>query len=99
MCSEIHIVLSLCCSAFGLDHSSVINQYIMTLLLQEESKEDMVADLGAEQEEAEPLCHADALERVLQLLPMLHCSSELTDSLCAAILKVSTLEGKRFVTM
>lgn len=64
----------------------------MTLLLQQGSK-DMVGDLGPEQEEAEPLCHTDALERVLQLLPMLHSSSELTDSLCAAISKVSTLGG------
>lgn len=92
-CSEIHLVLPPCCSAFGLDHSSVINQYITTLLLQEES-EDVAGDLGAEQEEAEPLGHADALERVLQLLPSLHSSRELTDSLCAAISKVSTLEGK-----
>lgn len=92
-CSEIHLVLPPRCSAFGLDHSSVINQYITTLLLQEES-EDVAGDLGAEQEEAEPLGHADALERVLQLLPSLHSSRELTDSLCAAISKVSTLEGK-----
>lgn len=93
-CSEIHILLSPCCSAFGLDHSSVINQYILTLLLQEQSEQDVVGDLGAEQEEAEPLCHADALERVLQLLPMLRNSSELTDSLSASISKVSTPEGK-----
>lgn len=66
----------------------------MTLLLQEESEQDTAGDFGAEQEEAEPLCHADTLERVLQLLPMLHSSSELTESLCAAISKVSTLEGK-----
>lgn len=66
----------------------------MTLLLQEENEEDVVGDLGAEQMEAEPLCHVDALERVLQLLPMLRSSSELTDSLSAAISKVSTLGGK-----
>lgn len=64
----------------------------MTLLLQQES-EDM-GDLGAEQEEGEPLCHTDALERVLQLLPMLDSSSDLTDSLCSAISKVSTLKEK-----
>ncbi|XP_075882024.1 kinetochore-associated protein 1 [Nelusetta ayraudi] len=82
------------CSAFGLDHSSVINQYITTLLLQEES-EDVAGDLGAEQEEAEPLGHADALERVLQLLPSLHSSRELTDSLCTAISKLSPYNYER----
>lgn len=53
-----------------------------------------MGDLGAEQEEAEPLSHTDTLERVLQLLPMLRSSSELTNSLYAAISKVSPMEGK-----
>lgn len=81
------------CSTFGLDQDGVINQYITTLLLLQEDDE-AVGDLGVEPEEVQPLCHADALERVLQVIPMLHSTSELTDSLCAAILKVSTWEGQ-----
>ena len=76
------------CSSFGLDCDSVINKYITTLLLQED--EEGVSDLGAPQEETQPLCHADVLERVLQVIPKLHRASELTDSLCTAILKVCT---------
>lgn len=64
----------------------MINQYITTLLLLQEDEEG-VGD-HRDQEEAQPLCHADTLERVLQVIPMLHSISELTDSLCAALLKV-----------
>lgn len=82
--------VSLCvyiCSTYGLDRDRVINQYITTLLLLQEDEED-AGDLGTRQEEVQPLCHADALERVLQIIPMLHSTSELTDSLCAALFKV-----------
>lgn len=75
------------CSTFGLDTDGVINQYITTLLLLQEDEEG-ASDPGPGQEEVQPLCHADALERVLQIIPMLHNTSELTDSLCAAISKV-----------
>lgn len=75
------------CSAFGLDRDSIINQYITTLLLLQEDEED-VGDLGGGLKELQPLCHADALERVLQIIPMLHSTSELTSSLSAAIYKV-----------
>lgn len=75
-------------STFGLDRDGMINQYIISLLLLQED-EDGSNDPGTGQEEGEPLCHADALERVLQIIPMLHSTSELTDSLCAAIFKVS----------
>lgn len=75
------------CSTYGLDRDSVINQYITTLLLFQED-EDNACDSSAGQEEVQPLCHADTLERVLQIIPMLHSTSELTDSLCAAIFKV-----------
>lgn len=67
----------------------MINQYITTLLLLQEDEEGG-GDLGTSQEEMQPLCHADALERVLKVIPMLHSTSELTESLCAAILKVCT---------
>lgn len=75
------------CSTFGLDRDGVINQYITTLLLLQED-EDGACDLGTGQEEGQPLCHTDALERVLHIIPMLHSTSELTDSLCTAIFKV-----------
>lgn len=79
-------VLCFICSTFGLDRDGVINQYITTLLLLQED-EECAGGLGSGQEEV-PLCHADALERVLQIIPMLHSTSELTDSLCAALFKV-----------
>lgn len=75
------------CSTYGLDQDSVINQYITTLLLLQEDEEG-AGDPAAGQEEVQPLSHADALERVLQIIPVLHSTSELTDSLCAAIFKV-----------
>ncbi|XP_029367133.1 kinetochore-associated protein 1 isoform X2 [Echeneis naucrates] len=82
------------CSTFGLDHDNVINQYITTLLLLQEDEKD-ADDLGAGQEEVKPLCHADALERVLQIIPMLHSTSELTGSLCAALFKLSPYNYER----
>ena len=75
------------CSTFGLDRDSVINQYITTLLLLQEDEES-AGDPAAGQVEVQPLCPADALERVLQIIPMLHSTSELTESLCAALFKV-----------
>ncbi|XP_036954379.1 kinetochore-associated protein 1 [Acanthopagrus latus] len=82
------------CSTFGLDRDRVINQYITTLLLLQEDEEGG-GDLGTSQEEMQPLCHADALERVLKVIPMLHSTSELTESLCAAILKLSPYNYER----
>ncbi|XP_034727450.1 kinetochore-associated protein 1 isoform X2 [Etheostoma cragini] len=82
------------CSTFGLDTDRVINQYITTLLLLQEDEEGAV-DPGPGQELVQPLCHADALERVLQIIPMLHNTSELTDSLCAAICKLSPYNYER----
>ncbi|XP_078106919.1 kinetochore-associated protein 1 isoform X1 [Sander vitreus] len=82
------------CSTFGLDTDGVINQYITTLLLLQEDEEG-AGDPGPGQEEVQPLCHADALERVLQIIPMLHNTSELTDSLCAAISKLSPYNYER----
>lgn len=77
-------------SAFGLDRDSTINQYITTLLLQEE--EEVAGDLGGGLEDSQPLCHADALERVLHIIPLLQNTSELTSSLSAAIFKVGACE-------
>ncbi|KAM9858247.1 kinetochore-associated protein 1 [Aulostomus maculatus] len=82
------------CSTFGLDHDRVINQYITTLLLLQEEEED-AGDPGPGQEDLQPLCHSDALERVLQIIPMLHSTSELTDSLSAAIFKLSPYNYER----
>ncbi|KAK2837222.1 hypothetical protein Q5P01_014434 [Channa striata] len=82
------------CSTFGLDRDRVINQYITTLLLIQED-EDSASETSTEQEEAQPLCHADAFERVLQIIPMLQSNSELTDSLCAAIFKLSPYNYER----
>ncbi|KAG7490369.1 kinetochore-associated protein 1 isoform X1 [Solea senegalensis] len=76
------------CSTFGLDRDSVINQYITTLLLLQEDEEG-ASDPGTGQEEVQPLSPADALERVLQIIPMLHSTSELTEGLCAALFKLS----------
>ncbi|KAG7223406.1 hypothetical protein INR49_015509 [Caranx melampygus] len=82
------------CSTFGLDRDSVINLYITTLLLLQEDEEG-ASDLGAGQEEAPPLCHAEALERVLLIIPKLHSTSELTDSLCVALFKLSPYNYER----
>lgn len=75
------------CSTYNLDHDSVINQYITTLLLLQEDEEG-AGDPAVGQEEAQPLSHTDTLDRVLQIIPMLHNTSKLTDNLCAAIFKV-----------
>lgn len=69
-----------------------MNQYITTLLLLQEDEEG-AGGLGTGQEEMQPLCPADALERVLQIIPILHSTSELTESLCAAIFKVCVRRG------
>ncbi|CAJ1068194.1 kinetochore-associated protein 1 [Xyrichtys novacula] len=82
------------CSTFGLDRDDVINEYITTLLLLQEDEEGG-GDLGTIQEEVQPLCHADALEQVLQIIPMLHSTSELTDNLCAAVFKLSPYNYER----
>ncbi|XP_074526957.1 kinetochore-associated protein 1 [Halichoeres trimaculatus] len=82
------------CSTYGLDRDGVINQYITTLLLLQEDEEGGGAS-GIEQEETQPVCHVDALERVLQIIPMLHSTSELTDSLCAAVFKLSPYNYER----
>lgn len=85
------------CSTYGLDHDCVINQYITTLLLlqEDEGDEDEAVYLGTGQEETQPLSHADALERVLQIIPMLNSTSELTNSLCAAMFKLSPYNYER----
>lgn len=75
------------CRSFGLDRDCVIKQYITTLLLLQEDEEG-AGDPSTDQEEMQPLCHAGTLERVMQVIPMLHSYSELTDSLFVAILKV-----------
>lgn len=72
---------------FGLDLDRVINKYITTLLLLQEDEEGS-GDHSTNQEEMQPLCHTEALGRVLQVIPMLHSTSELIDSLSAAIMKV-----------
>lgn len=66
----------------------MINQYITTLLLLQEDEDNMEALASGLEEEVQSLCHADALERVLQIIPMLHSTSELTGNLCAAMFKV-----------
>ncbi|XP_061758400.1 kinetochore-associated protein 1 [Nerophis ophidion] len=86
------------CSTFGLDQDTVINQYITTVLLLrgEEDEEECEEELGTiGQPDAKPLCHADALERVLQIIPKLHHSSELLTNLSAAIFKVSPYNYER----
>uniref|UniRef100_A0A8C7D1B4 Kinetochore associated 1 n=1 Tax=Oncorhynchus kisutch TaxID=8019 RepID=A0A8C7D1B4_ONCKI len=81
------------CSTFDLNRDEVINQYITTLL-QEEEEGGGAADPGAGQGE-QPLGHADALERALQIIPMLHSTRNLTISLSAAILKLSPYNYER----
>uniref|UniRef100_A0A8C8H4A5 Huntingtin-interacting protein 1-related protein n=1 Tax=Oncorhynchus tshawytscha TaxID=74940 RepID=A0A8C8H4A5_ONCTS len=79
------------CSTFDLNRDEVINQYITTLLQEEGGG---AADPGAGQGE-QPLGHADALERALQVIPMLHSTRNLTISLSAAILKLSPYNYER----
>uniref|UniRef100_A0A667ZTG4 Kinetochore associated 1 n=1 Tax=Myripristis murdjan TaxID=586833 RepID=A0A667ZTG4_9TELE len=84
------------CSTFGLDRDNVINQYITTLLLQEDEEgAGEAGDAAADQEDVQPLSHADALERILQIIPMLHSTSNLTDSLSSAVLKLSPYNYER----
>ncbi|KAK0138145.1 Kinetochore-associated protein 1 [Merluccius polli] len=83
------------CSAYGLDRDTVINQYITTLLLlQEEEEEQGVASVTSENE-VSPLGHTDAMERVLKIIPMLQSTSNLTDSLSAALFKLSPYNYER----
>ncbi|XP_035763263.1 kinetochore-associated protein 1 [Neolamprologus brichardi] len=82
------------CSTYDLDHDSVINQYITTLLLLQEDEEG-AGDPAVGQEEAQPLSHTDTLDRVLQIIPMLRNTSKLTDNLCAAIFKLSPYNYER----
>uniref|UniRef100_A0A8C7PS98 Kinetochore associated 1 n=1 Tax=Oncorhynchus mykiss TaxID=8022 RepID=A0A8C7PS98_ONCMY len=82
------------CSTFDLNRDEVINQYITTLLLEEEEEGGGAGDPGAGQGE-QPLGHADALERALQIIPMLHSTRNLTISLSAAILKLSPYNYER----
>ncbi|XP_054630813.1 kinetochore-associated protein 1 isoform X2 [Dunckerocampus dactyliophorus] len=83
------------CSTFGLDRDSVINQYITTLLLLQEEEEDAEELPSNGETDAQPLCHADALERVLKIIPKLHQTSELISSLSAAIFKLSPYNYER----
>ncbi|XP_062307937.1 kinetochore-associated protein 1 [Osmerus eperlanus] len=80
------------CSTFGLDRDGVINQYITTLLLQEEEGE---GDAGLAQGEQQALGQADALERALEVIPMLRSTSDLVISLSAAMLKLSPYSYER----
>ena len=75
-------------STFGLDRDGVINQYITTLLLQEEEGE---GEAGPAQGEEQAVGQADALERALEVIPMLRSTSDLVISLSAAMLKVRVL--------
>ncbi|XP_064209384.1 kinetochore-associated protein 1 [Anguilla rostrata] len=87
------------CSTYQLDGDAALNLYITTLLLQQETEEDLggdeagMGDTGAGQGEA--LGHADALERALQIIPRLHSTSELVIGLSAAILKLSPYNYER----
>ncbi|MEQ2307623.1 hypothetical protein AMECASPLE_020196, partial [Ameca splendens] len=75
------------CSTFGLDRDRVINQYITTLLLLQEDDDSSTGIPGSGPDEGQPLCNEEALERVLEIIPMLNSPSELTSSLCAALFK------------
>ena len=75
-------------STFGLDRDGVINQYITTLLLQEE---EGAGDAAPAHGENPALGQADALERALEVIPMLRSTSDLVISLSAAMLKVRVL--------
>ncbi|KAJ8380268.1 hypothetical protein SKAU_G00010460 [Synaphobranchus kaupii] len=87
------------CSTFHLDGDSALNLYITTLLLQQETQEDLggdevgMGDTSGGQGEA--LGHVEALERALQIIPRLHSTSELVISLSAAILKLSPYNYER----
>lgn len=69
----------------------MINQYITTLLLlqeEEEGEEELGVATVTSGDEASPLDHKDAMERVLSVIPMLKSTSNLIDGLSAALLKV-----------
>ncbi|KAJ8387803.1 hypothetical protein AAFF_G00149520 [Aldrovandia affinis] len=76
---------------FDLDGDAALNLYITTLLLQQESDEDLGGDEGGMGNtgvsQGESLGHMDALERALQIIPRLHSTNELVIGLSAAILK------------
>ncbi|KAI1901176.1 hypothetical protein AGOR_G00057490 [Albula goreensis] len=86
------------CSTFDLDGDAALNLYITTLLLQEACEEQEGQDGGLSDTsagEGGALGHTDALERALQIIPRLHCTSELVISLSAAILKLSPYNYER----
>ncbi|XP_028314098.1 kinetochore-associated protein 1 [Gouania willdenowi] len=83
------------CSAFCLDRDRVIIQYISTFLLVQEGEEEEECDLGSGKEALQPLGNADVLERVLQIIPLLHSTSELTETLCASMFKLSPYNYER----
>ncbi|MEQ2235438.1 hypothetical protein ILYODFUR_002347 [Ilyodon furcidens] len=83
------------CSTFGLDRDRVINQYITTLLLLQEDDDSSTGIPGSGPDEGQPLCNEEALERVLEIIPMLNSPSELTSSLCAALFKLSPYNYER----
>ncbi|XP_035999642.1 kinetochore-associated protein 1 [Fundulus heteroclitus] len=83
------------CSAFGLDRDCVINQYITTMLLLQEDDDSSSGDAGSGPDEGQPIGDEEVLERVLQIIPMLNSSSELTSSLCAALFKLSPYNYER----
>uniref|UniRef100_A0A8C5DZ37 Kinetochore associated 1 n=1 Tax=Gouania willdenowi TaxID=441366 RepID=A0A8C5DZ37_GOUWI len=81
--------------AFCLDRDRVIIQYISTFLLVQEGEEEEECDLGSGKEALQPLGNADVLERVLQIIPLLHSTSELTETLCASMFKLSPYNYER----
>ncbi|XP_007572204.1 kinetochore-associated protein 1 [Poecilia formosa] len=83
------------CSTFGLDRDRVINQYITTLLLLQEDDGGSAGAAGSSLDEEQPLCDEEALERILQIIPMLSSPSELTASLCTALFKLSPYNYER----
>ncbi|KAJ8005659.1 hypothetical protein DPEC_G00120230 [Dallia pectoralis] len=83
------------CSTFGLNRDEVINQYITTLLLQEEDDDDERVAGEPGEGQGEELGHEDALERALQIIPLLQSTSDLTISLSATILKLSPYNYER----
>uniref|UniRef100_A0A3Q2TXU1 Kinetochore associated 1 n=1 Tax=Fundulus heteroclitus TaxID=8078 RepID=A0A3Q2TXU1_FUNHE len=94
-----HLILKMAplsvCSAFGLDRDCVINQYITTMLLLQEDDDSSTGDAGSGPDEGQPIGDEEVLERVLQIIPMLNSSSELTSSLCAALFKLSPYNYER----
>ncbi|KAJ8286256.1 hypothetical protein GJAV_G00036350 [Gymnothorax javanicus] len=87
------------CSTYQLDSDAALNLYITTLLLQQESQEDLGADQAGmgdtDDDQGEALGNADALERALEIIPQLHSTSELVIGLSAAILKLSPYNYER----